>query len=47
MEIVDYIVAEDRELFDRVLRGDDSAFEYMFNRYRDAIHRLFVQRQGG
>ena len=47
MEIADYIVAEDRELVDRVLRGDDTAFEYLFNRYRDAIHRLFVQRLGG
>ena len=47
MEIADYIVAEDRELVDRVLRGDDTAFEYLFNRYRDAIHRLFLQRLGG
>ena len=30
-----------------VLEGDDTAFEYLFNRYRDAIHRLFVQRLGG
>ena len=42
MEIADYIVAEDRELVDRVLKGDNDAFEYLFNRYRDAIHRLFV-----
>ena len=47
MEIADYIVAEDRELVDRVLKGDNDAFEYRFNRYRDAIHRLFVQRLGG
>ena len=47
MEIADYIVAEDRELVDRVLKGDNDAFEYLFNRYRDAIHRLFVQRLGG
>ncbi len=47
MEIADYIVADDRELVDRVLKGDDTAFEYLFNRYRDAIHRLFVQRLGG
>ena len=42
MEIADYIVAEDRELVSRTLGGDDTAFEYLFNRYRDAIHRLFV-----
>ena len=47
MEIADYIVAEDRELVERVLKGDNGAFEYLFNRYRDAIHRLFVQRLGG
>ena len=40
MEIADYIVAEDRELVDRVLKGDNDAFEYL-------IHRLFVQRLGG
>ena len=47
MEIADYIVADDRELVTQALRGDDTAFEYLFNRYRDAIHRLFVQRLGG
>lgn len=47
MEIAEYIVAGDRELVDRALEGDDTAFEYLFNRYRDAIYRLFVQRLGG
>lgn len=47
MEIADYIVADDRRLVELVLEGDDAAFEYLFNRYRDAIHRLFVQRMGG
>ncbi len=47
MEVDDYIVAEDRELVERALGGDDTAFEYLFNRYRDAIHRLFVQRLNG
>lgn len=47
MEIADYIVAEDRRLVELVLEGDDAAFEYLFNRYRDAIRRLFVQRLGG
>lgn len=47
MEIADYIVADDRELAKRVVGGDDRAFEYLFNRYRDAIYRLFVQRLGG
>ena len=47
MEIDDYIVASDRELVGRVLECDANALEYLFNRYRDAIHRLFVQRLGG
>lgn len=47
MEIADYIVAEDRELVRLALGGDDVAFEYLFDRYREAIHRLFVQRLGG
>lgn len=47
MEIADYIVADDVRLVELVLGGDDAAFEYLFNRYRDAIHRLFVQRLGG
>lgn len=47
MEIADYIVADDRQLVALALEGDDTAFEYLFNRYRDAIHRLFVQRLGG
>lgn len=29
-----------------VLKGDNRAFEYLFNRYREAILRLFVQRLG-
>lgn len=47
MEIADYIVAADRHLVELALQGDDRAFEYLFNRYCDAIHRLFVQRMDG
>lgn len=47
MEIADYIVADDRRLVELALAGDDTAFEYLFNRYREAIYRLFVQRLGG
>lgn len=46
MEIADYIVADDRQLTRQVLDGDTTAFEYLFDRYRDAIHRLFLQRTG-
>ncbi|MDE5622838.1 MAG: RNA polymerase sigma factor, partial [Alistipes sp.] len=41
------IVADECRRGELVLGGDDAAFEYLFNRYRDAIHRLFVQRLGG
>lgn len=47
MEIDDYIVSEDRDLVRLVLEGDDMAFTHLFNRYREAIYRLFVQRLGG
>ena len=46
MEIYEYIIADDRQLTELVLDGDDAAFEHLFNRYRDAIRRLFVQRLG-
>ena len=44
MEIADYIVADDRALVELVLQGDNIAFEYLFERYKEAIHRLFIQR---
>ncbi|MEG0499350.1 MAG: RNA polymerase sigma factor, partial [Alistipes sp.] len=47
MEIADYIIADDQRLVELVMQGDDVAFEYLFNRYRDAIRRLFVQRLSG
>ncbi len=47
MEIADYIIADDKRLVELVLEGDNLAFEYLFNRYRESISRLFVQRLGG
>lgn len=44
MEIDDYIIAEDKQLVTLSLSGDDVAFEYLFNRYSDAIRRLFLHR---
>lgn len=46
MEIDDYIVAEDRRLAALALEGDDRAFAHLFNRYRDAIRQLLLQRTG-
>ncbi len=48
MEIEDYIVAEDRQLIDRVLHeGDDVAFEFLFTRYKESIRRLLTSKFGG
>lgn len=44
MEIADYIIAEDKQLVRLSLEGDHTAFEYLFNRYSDAIRRLLMQR---
>ena len=44
MEIADYIVSDDKHLVELSLGGDQIAFEYLFNRYGDAIRRLFLQR---
>ncbi len=46
MEIEEYIVAEDSLLVEQILKGDDLAFEYLFIRYREGIHRLLVTRTG-
>jgi RNA polymerase sigma-70 factor (ECF subfamily) len=46
MAIEDYIVADDAQLVDWVLAGDNSAFEYLFNRYAESIRRLYLQRVG-
>ena len=44
MEIADYIIADDKHLVELSLSGDDIAFEYLFNRYSEAIRRLLLQR---
>lgn len=44
MEIAEYIIADDKRLVELSLEGDDMAFEYLFNRYSDAMRRLFLQR---
>lgn len=44
MEIADYIISDDTHLVELSLDGDQIAFEYLFNRYGDAIRRLFLQR---
>ena len=46
MEVDDYIVVEDRRLAVLALEGDDKAFAHLFNRYRDAIRQLLLQRTG-
>lgn len=47
MEVIEeYIVAEDSQLVERVLQGDDLAFEYLFIRYKEGISRLLTTRTG-
>lgn len=46
MAIEDYIVADDAQLVDWVLAGDNSAFEHLFTRYAESIRRLYLQRVG-
>ncbi len=46
MEIADYIIADDPHLVKLTLEGDNLAFEYLVNRHREAISRLFIQRLG-
>ncbi len=47
MEIEKYIVAPDWKLIEFVREGDSIAFEHLFNRYRDPIYQLYIQRTGG
>ncbi len=47
MEIEEYMVSTDQQLVSLVLGGDTTAFEHLFNRYRDSIFRLYLQRTGG
>jgi len=47
MEIEQYIVATDAELVSLSLEGDQMAFEHLFNRYRDSIRQLYLQRTRG
>ena len=44
MELADYIIADDKRLVELSLGGDDIAFEYLFNRYSEAIRRLLLHR---
>lgn len=43
----DYIISTDQDLIKLVIDGDSIAFEHLFNRYRNSIHQLYMQRTGG
>lgn len=47
MEIERYIACEDKELVQLVIDGDDYAFEHLFNRYRDSIQKMYLQKTNG
>ncbi len=42
-----YVVAEDRQLVDWVLEGDNIAFEFLITRYSESINRLLASRLRG
>ncbi len=46
MAIDNYIILSDQQLIVLAGDGDSQAFEALFNRYRDAIHKLYLQRTG-
>lgn len=41
------MASTDQQLISLVLDGDSMAFEYLFNRYRDPMYQIYVQRTGG
>ena len=47
MEISNYILLTDQQLVTLATDGDKEAFEVLFNRYKDAIHKLYLARTGG
>lgn len=47
MEVEKYITYDDQQLVSLILSGDTIAFEHLFNRYRDSIRQLYMQRTGG
>ncbi len=44
--MADYVVSDDATLVKWAMEGDHTAFEYLFNRYREALYRLFMHRTG-
>ena len=47
MEISNYIILTDQQLVTLAHDGDAVAFETLFNRYRDGIYKLYLNRTGG
>jgi len=46
VEIENYIILSDQQLVILAGDGDSRAFEALFDRYRDAIRKLYIQRTG-
>ncbi len=46
-DIEKYVVADDRQLVEFVLEGDNLAFEFLITRYSESINRLFASRLRG
>ena len=42
-----YIILTDQQLIALSMGGDTQAFDHLFNRYRDSMLQLYIQRTGG
>lgn len=47
MEVEKYITCDDQQLIELILGGDTIAFEHLFNRYRDSMRQMYLQRTYG
>lgn len=47
MALANYIILTDQQLATLANDGDTIAFETLFNRYKDSMHKLYLARTGG
>lgn len=47
MKAENYIILTDQQLVSLSIDGDGEAFGHLFGRYRESMHKIYVQRTGG
>lgn len=47
MTVEQYIILTDQQLISLSLGGDTVAFDHLFDRYRESMRKLYIQRTGG